>query len=355
MDSVKSKTTLMCPECEKELILRWSKTDQPVIKHKVKSRVEHKLPEETLIHLFARKSLCEFLNDGGKCSFTHKCVRTQESVASRLIYEEDISINSKYSKLDIAGTNIEGRVVFCIEIRNKDKIIDPDERKTLTWFEVDAIDVLRWLRRVVSGSIVLENLRQMQCCIRYAFTPEIRHDFAIKLGCFRRTDTHRAYVIHQLVIKSDCKCNLYFEEWMLPNAYVPTPGSTPPTEIWNEFIKYQQCLYCEVAYKSSMLKPYCPKCLEYVEDGCIYMDICEITKDTQSILRSYLSWLCKIPNASKPGLACHFCKKTERTMGHPQSIWWFGDMKNLCWECFDQKLEKDGVYNIKLKTITEVE
>lgn len=296
-DSTRIVPTLKCAECEGILVLHWDKESVPYVKHQVKNEVEHKIAHESWLHAFAKRLLCLFLNNGGKCIFSHRCVRTEESVESKLFYEEDISINAAYSKLDIAGTNAQGRVVVCIEIRGSNKHVNAEERKTLTWFEVDAMDVLRKLNpKVISEKIVLDNSRELSCCIGRVLTPKIRQDFATRLNCFRRTDTNRAYVIHQLAIRSDRKCNASTEEWFLPETFMhnineASSGDKSLAETWDEFVKYRQCIYCEAEHKTTLLNPYCAKCLGFIREGCVSLDIIEISKELQGILRGELVWL----------------------------------------------------------------
>lgn len=175
------------------------------------------------------------------------------------------------------------------------------------------------------------------------FTLELRQNFAEKLCCFRRTETYRAFIIHQLVVKKDRTCSASIEEWLIPSY---ENNEKVPYAIWNEFIKFKQCLYCQEPYKTSIFNPYCIQCYGYVKEGCVAMDIKQITPEMQGILKGKLAWLGAIPNTSKLSVKCHFCHKKHKSDGVPNAIWWFGDMKKLCWECFDQKLEKDGVYDI---------
>lgn len=175
------------------------------------------------------------------------------------------------------------------------------------------------------------------------FTLELRQNFAEKLGCFRRTEINRAFVIHQLIVKRDRSCAASIEEWLIPSY---ENNETVPYDIWNDFIKFKQCLYCQKSCETSIFKPYCTQCYSYVKEGCVAMDLKQISPEMQTILKNKLAWLKSIPNISKINSGCHFCNKKHKSDSLPNAIWWFGDMKRLCWECFDKKLEEDKIYNI---------
>lgn len=387
-----------CPECSEKAIICWGeKIIEPYLRHSSKRKC--KPSPESWQHKEAKTRLCKFLNEGGVCRFAHSCPEGRKVIdlPSQISYSEEVKFGN--SRLDIGGTNAEGKVLVNIEILRTHKTTNVEDRNTILWVEIEAVEVLDLLdvdpkperiqlkdkgtkpccyaKPIAVSSEGMENMsdQSVQAIITpqrnsyslddfssrerlvripspsernstrelpegFPFpTEEIREKLAMRLGYMKRIVPHRAKIVHRLVVKG--RVVRFKEEWFTVIA------DRPPVYVWEEFLEYQRCLYCGDPWKTDWYKPYCRDCYTSIKNEEVnYKDLLEIPNSLKQELRRKLSWLDYIENDSNVGSPCDLCRKTERTDGLPSYVWWFGKKKCLCWECFDQRLEKDKVYDI---------
>jgi hypothetical protein len=253
-----------CPDCGDKVIICWGEKIDPYLRH-VKhkdEKIKCKPSVESWTHSVAKSRLCQFLNEGGICVFNHFCQREQRNIElpSQIKYATEVTFGS--SRLDIGGTDEDGRIVVDIEIYHTHKTTNVEDRKKILWVEVEGIEVLDKLdKQEKPVKIILKDLAQKTCCqesvieavsklqnaskpVDYFSLPqEARKKLAIRLGYMYRTITHRAELIRKLAVTT--KAIKLTEKWVV------TLEENPPNYVWKEFLEYRKCLYCGCECKTS--------------------------------------------------------------------------------------------------------
>jgi len=348
------RPTITCPDCQGILILCWGEKRDLYVKHKTHTGCKGG-GGEGYLHAFAKQQLREYLDAGNTCTFTHACGEKKVEIASPAGLKWQAEVQLGKSRADIGGLNSNGEMVFCIEIKNTHKTDKVEDRNKIQWVEVEAVEVLGNVdRRDGPTHISLRDISDLKpCCIlktkllsREKLTRDQCMTFAKKLGYYHDEKTPRAEIVRQVSVRNDRRCVSQRVGWMLIEYEEDEPI---PYAIWKDFMKYQQCLHCCKTCETEILKPYCFSCYKKVVRSEVREIYITISKETQNVLRSKLNWLDQVLGESYPDVPCHFCRKVERTQMLAPYISWFGKKKPICYECFDARLEQDGVYNIKLQ------
>lgn len=377
---------ILCPECNTEGVIKWGSKMSTHFAHDSDTKRECKNQEESYIHKESKRRLCEFLNGGGVCKFSHSCFDKLLELPVGLTYRCEFRVNEGNSIFDIAGLNKQDCATVCIEIKNTHKTNNVEDRNKITWFEVEALQVLGELRESVDvKEITLRDIKTGSCCenkskqmlnaepTRLVDRMKARRDSmqdssksqveTSKVVKLSRAELHQmgTRLGYTFIMRLE-KCEIvrkiatnqsfnYFEMgW-----YLTTELEGNKFGIMKDFVAHQQCLLCAKKWETSTGKPYCMTCWKTIKvcndrDQPFVYASKHLDKE-QSIrqeIRGKLRWLDDIHEESYIGCPCYFCKKTDRTSDMDPYVWWFGSKKPVCWECFDLRCEQDGLYDLEI-------
>ena len=368
-----------CDECGMDLIVCFGpEIKTPYLRHKVHQY--HKPSAESWEHKQGKKLIVEYLNEGGKCVFIHKCNQKLVELPVGLTFEDEVTFEN--SRLDVVGRDSSGEIVACIEILHTSKTINVADRDKLIWVEITASDVIQQLYREERAlMITFRDVSNQPCCnprndsfsiaspntvepsrlSPYKLQSEeerpIHSESIDDLTIWRFSEdlgyevsTHLAECYISAAMKGNYKsvCNLVIEP--IKKCFCKR-DSCSLCMLWTIFLRAQRCLHCSKPYSTTFMKPYCVKCYSGVKRGqfdSVYH--CSVSDDQKEELRRRMSWISKLPGGSEYGSPCALCKKTERTQGTNPYVWWFGDKKCLCVECLDKRLDADNIYDLDLRT-----
>ena len=347
-----------CPECMKKARICWGEKLKPHLRHIDETKCKPK--PESWTHQEAKRYLCKFLNEGGICTFIRNCCGKEKIIElpPKLSYEEEVRFEN--SRLDIGGKNVDEQIICNIEIFCTHKTDNFEDRDKILWVEVDGNEVIDELDvKETPVKITLQDLSNAKCCRERLILKEIekskiellrsmdlfdeekREDIAVRLGYFQKNEMSEAKFIQKLAY--DGISVRPREKWLTSFKNRATD------KCWREFLAYQKCLYCGNPWRTDWYKTYCTRCYIYLKRQESYSDnSTRITSDIRKALIEKLSWINLLPDVSNIYSSCELCKKIEKNY-----VTWFGKNKCLCWKCFNQKLDEDGIYEIDFKVWEE--
>ena len=348
------RPVVICDGCGGDLILCWGEKISLHLRHKIKpkdkGKLKHKPKSESYEHKFAKNLLIDYLNSGGRCEFIHTCGKKQQ-LPEGLIYKPEIAYKS--SRFDIAGFDKNDDFISVIEICHTHKTDNTKDRNRFIFVEVQALEVCDKLDlQTKPDSIVLQDFAQdRKCCMNLdennpidkikVLTQECKINTAIELGylCFKaytRPEIYRKAAVQGLI------CERYI--WHItPLPFIENE------QLWDFFLSYHQCLFCDRTWNVSKGNPYCHDCYFEIKEGYIEKIFeMQITFDNKMLLRRKMSWLKYVEEYRNGNDLCQFCNYLIWNKKFQSVIWWFGQHKKVCWDCFDRQLTHDHVYDIDI-------
>lgn len=257
------KDTYICPECNKDLILRQGKIRVSHFSHKVDLDpcTYYSSPNESKIHKDAKMLLRTLLQNKTPISFIRNCESTWCVNKKHIEYEipeitETSSIilehRFEYNGVKIADVAyIDNGEIFCIfEICHTHKTLG--ENRPEPWFEIDAITLINVVNNNKSSSIQIPCMRPEKCekCIEYEQEMQKRRHEAEIQSEKRRLEAEIQAEIHWEKINQDKQSRIENKEKALNTLYnwLKDGKSINPFDLDNKVISiHKNYKYAEIS------------------------------------------------------------------------------------------------------------
>lgn len=268
------RPTGLCTKCNGKIILCYGDIKKPHWKHAhdTNTSITH-TPSggESLAHLYAKRFLQNYLQDGHNCTFIHYSTNERIIIPHKntpITFQLEYPYKNSIWDL-VCITN--DTIFLGIEIWNTHPTANIQDRNDIDWVEVKADDVIKLLDKdTLPSSITLKNYREQALKSTPSGTsilsilssiPTLRQ-LAIQLNFYKEIPRYDLQTSQIMIARSN-GCTHTSTYWYESKPDIP---SREWKRIFNKIIEREQCICCDSKITDDDL--YCAICYyKYVQDS----------------------------------------------------------------------------------------
>lgn len=232
-----------CNICGDKQFPRKTKSEKYYLEHMNNTSCD-KVVDESPIHKYAKEILCAYLNKGNSLCIKGSCEKCPSTwsypiVVKDMKYRTEVTFGS--SRLDIAGFNMQGEIVYNLEILYKHTTTNFKDRDRLIWAECSALDILDMNEAGITDIVLEDKRNKCSNCIKYNLS-------------YWNLDKYKTVALELGYIHED--------KWTI--SHIPTVDKKEQNKHWKDLTINGKCLSCHKECDVSWGKPFCFKCYKYI-------------------------------------------------------------------------------------------